>query len=929
MPDPHIRAAFYLSPTADAVWRWSDDGKTLIWADNTTIAFWPEVEAVLKHLAPGGLPPFGAVALLLGACRDGWMASAGRRSIVEFARSQAEKEIARTDSGRLKAASLVWDRAARELEALAKGLDAVSRLPREQREGTAAKALLAEAVFESCRNRSSPEDARLIVEALDDGINIETLRSNPGHEASLSQFARQVDGLSEGLARVDPQRLTSRGKTGLDETIKPAGEDVSPPERVRRLLAALRDDPELGGLATVAQSLMAAVSVPRTLRLRDELPLGGVSDISNRGPLDRLLVSELAHDDLTLAVRVAASEALYMRREPPQSEPPHRRAILVDCGIRMWGVPRVFAAAVALAMAATNDPRAGLAVFRATAAGVEPVDLTTRGGLEAHLAALETPPHPAAAIEPFFRAVDGKEQYDAIVVTHPDVLADPEFVKSIHAWHEQPTYIATVDRDGAFRLVVLSKAGKKIVREANLSLDALFAPAPGTGAVSEPARQPAKPLPLLAHSINPALPAILYSDAFPLLLPHVADAKHAAVSERHGLVAATQGGRLLQWRDGRHGARQLTSLLPRGAIRLVTIDDVVGTASVVITRRHTNVAELVIVDLQSGRPGVVQLDLPSPDPARVFAHSGILYFDSEGRLDAFTFQEGRHVARLPVPAGSRWARERFLFGAGKHWAVAWDGSPTLKLELITHAPEHAVPFDREGFDGPWVVTRDNRILDGTGDLYRQLEPRFADWKPLGIAADGHRLAFQMTSGKCVVMLEDRQGHCRIVQNVDEELLAPHIYWSTRSSVVPRNKFVAIFVDAQSRLSLLTKQDTVFSLAQRAAGELVLMEMGKAAIIPSNTQAFQEARRSAGMHFKMHVATWQDGSKAWLDGRGMLHLKSSDHSVPELSIVLSNRRPAAWSSEGKVCGPEYFIGDAQPTGGFYFQSLLRQFVARLR
>jgi len=83
MADPQIRAAFYLSPTLAGLWRWSDDGQVLTWPDNSTIAFRGEVEAVLHRLAPGGLPPFGAVALLLAACREGWTQSVGRALIVD------------------------------------------------------------------------------------------------------------------------------------------------------------------------------------------------------------------------------------------------------------------------------------------------------------------------------------------------------------------------------------------------------------------------------------------------------------------------------------------------------------------------------------------------------------------------------------------------------------------------------------------------------------------------------------------------------------------------------------------------------------------------------------------------------------------------------------------------------------------------------
>ena len=94
--------------------------------------------------------------------------------------------------------------------------------------------------------------------------------------------------------------------------------------------------------------------------------------------------------------------------------------------------------------------------------------------------------------------------------------------------------------------------------------------------------------------------------------------------------------------------------------------------------------------------------------------------------------------------------------------------------------------------------------------------------------------------------------------------------------------------------------------------------------------FNHASGRIRERFRLDVATWADGSTAWLDSRGLLHLKSSDRSVPELSLTLTNIPPAAaWSSEGKMGGPKYFIGNAPATPGEYFANLIEQFVARLR
>ena len=100
--------------------------------------------------------------------------------------------------------------------------------------------------------------------------------------------------------------------------------------------------------------------------------------------MDRLLPSELAHDNLTLAVRIAMNEALYLRRETPPSNPPKHRAVLLDSGVRLWGVPRVFATAVGMALAAgaQKNVRTDSSARRRRAV---PVSLAERAGVAAHL----------------------------------------------------------------------------------------------------------------------------------------------------------------------------------------------------------------------------------------------------------------------------------------------------------------------------------------------------------------------------------------------------------------------------------------------------------------------------------------------------------------------------------------------------------------
>ena len=59
-----------LTAPDSSFWQWKEEGQVIAWADGQTIAFREEVLAVLRRLAPNGLPPFGAVVLLLAATHE-------------------------------------------------------------------------------------------------------------------------------------------------------------------------------------------------------------------------------------------------------------------------------------------------------------------------------------------------------------------------------------------------------------------------------------------------------------------------------------------------------------------------------------------------------------------------------------------------------------------------------------------------------------------------------------------------------------------------------------------------------------------------------------------------------------------------------------------------------------------------------------------
>src|SRR5262249_43059870 len=136
----------------------------------------------------------------------------------------------------------------------------------------------------------------------------------------------------------------------------------------------------------------------------------------------------LAYDDETLAMRIALKEALYIRRESPSHPTARRRAVLVDTSLRLWGRPRVYAAAVALALATAQDdePELSVTIDVADLASWKSVDVGTRAGAVELLSCLSPGLHPAESVVSWsMHGIPDDLPCDPILITTDDTLADP------------------------------------------------------------------------------------------------------------------------------------------------------------------------------------------------------------------------------------------------------------------------------------------------------------------------------------------------------------------------------------------------------------------------------------------------------------------------------------------------------------------------
>jgi hypothetical protein len=917
----------YCSSPENGTWHWSDQHSTACWRFGTVIGFRPELEQILRRRLPDGLPPLPAVLVVLAACRDSWQELKGH----EPNYASLFVMLGLEDP----------DRRARLIE----GLNCVAALPYSVRGTIEAKAALVEFLFEEGSIRTSPEQAQEICRLL--GQDTPLPPTEPLDPLDLPTAANE---LIDALQRLDAQTLQLRQTTGLDELVRPAELTSQPSASTRKLIAQLQDDHELGGVARVARSLLAAVNLPRPLTVAQDLPEGGFSDLTNRGSLDRLLVSELAQDDLTLAVRVAMNEALYMRRESPPSGPAPRRGILVDAGIRLWGVPRVFATAVAMALCAATEPHVLVAAYRAKGADIQRVNLGTREGLVAHLATLTTDTHPGRALGKFLKEVRqdlGGKDTQHVLVTTPDVLADREFQYQLAEVESAALLITTVARDGTFQLLEQLPHSRKLLGEAKLDLNELLVE--GRGHRTS----------ILKSDASDDLPRSVLTIPFPLRIPvtrfHFSNSWEVP---QLGVLEVTRDRDLLLWDESTRAPQQIAAPLP-GKLTVVaastgSVSD--GNVEAILWHDRNTKPHLLKCHVPSRSAELIPLGTSNKHSYSFYLNREVVFAFGWRECEVLSFTSGSLIETLPLktagPLGEalQWKWGRILRSENGCWYAMTYNGVRAGLELIVDAPELIGVFDSIAHGGPIGMTSEGNVW-----FLPDRQPR----KAAGIPPGEYEIKGVSECGRWV-SLKGKSERRRILTTtypcdgwIDIQLLKFHeesrgCRQETCLQRVNSSEGFKKVKLARTRGIYATEEQLVL-VNSRSERKLFydapLRRIQLSA--PCSIHPTDRMYRSFGPPWKvfkashpLRLARWDDGSAAMIDRRGILHLKSSAPDLPEVSIVLAEEEVmeydqrdfevAGWCSDGRRWGnPTFLLEEPNTDPHAIYHEVLLPWIQRLR
>lgn len=818
-----------LTPYRPGFWIW-DQGQ-IAFAQGATLTFRDELVAMVERLQPLGAPPMEAMLLFLAATRGPW--AAGQKG-GNSPREAWENSLGEYDPEALdRALPKGWrNRVDQELHK-------IGRLGKPWRSEMRRKSFLAEVCFENCGDRSTPDAAARLVDLLKQGFVAPTPLPEEGALPAARRLARGLRPFLQGLPDLNEKRLERRWLTGIESQVSPLHEvQEAPPasQQVRDLLKRLLGDPEWSGVARLARDLMAAVHVPRSLGDPEELQLGGFSDLSNRGTLDRLLVSELAQDDLVLAARLALNEALYLRRESPPKAPKAHRYLLIDNGIRLWGTPRLFAMAVCLAMTARQEKACQTMAFVPTRhQQLQSVDLCREEGVTAALGSLQPHAHPGNALLEMVKRAESVESgtCELIVVSHHDVLADPAF-RSVMGLVDRRFYLATVERSGKYVLHRVERGRTTVLGRALCDLRVLL-----DGKESDRLRRSEMP----EH-----FPSIFHRRPFPIRLPLGSGRERTVFTREDGIYKHSRDGRVLHFDREDRGGRQLYEGLPSG--RPVPVVEVQALAEkrCLLAFGSGQRLTFLIIQPDSGECRRLELGVPRmPMQVMLIHQHAVLVFPQ--KLTLHRLADRHQVGELSLPTKINRCYGDLVFAGSEWMKVGIDGrKPCL---------QEAAQAD---------VLASSEMEEFTPLQFRGLRKHFR-----GIAWVGDRL----------VLLPKRLGAARAI-----------VYEPSMNAIVWRE------------LDLSEDPDGVIPWTD-------ISGPGKSRI------RYQEA-------------VWPDGSRAIMDGRGLLHLESPSCELEDLTLILvESAKLSAWVGSQGGMGDAYFFDEPPALGALEIAKYLQAFRDQMR
>ncbi|ASW74663.1 hypothetical protein IQ37_04635 [Chryseobacterium piperi] len=422
------------------------------------IAYRPYVMEVLKELQPQGLPPFGALLLVLYATQEGYLNFDG----LAYYLKKIEKKV----------------NASLEVDTILQFLENLNRLGKSYKKGQNKIGLL-QTLFKNSHNRIAPERAELLLKkfARKPHALSECADKIPLQALYVIRDTRILVWLNEKFPTTESIIGAMKGFIDEPELNDEVIEEETTIETGNDFIRELIDDPRTFQIGSLVKRIWSGLKIPMRHLSPGEQPIGGISDMTNKGEFHRMLLSEFANEDEVFMNRIANNETLYIQREIPPEENVFERIILIDTSLKNWGTPKVLAFASALAVIKHPKAHSACKVFTlgetATSVSLDKIEDVVEG-LNLVSPVLDI----SQTLNKFFQEEHTEKDLEVFFITNQENLAHESLQRVIHENRDRLKFLVTTSPDGVLHFYKHYKGTRKHIQKIVLPLQELWANPP-------------------------------------------------------------------------------------------------------------------------------------------------------------------------------------------------------------------------------------------------------------------------------------------------------------------------------------------------------------------------------------------------------------------------------------------------------------------
>lgn len=445
----------YFLSYEDYFWQWEDDREVLAIPGGNTIAYKDFVLDIFKKLHLQGVPPFGSLLLAITATNP-----SGKNDIDGIYSMMRTKAPDSTSSLSLNNAVSF--------------LHMLTELPAAYKQ-CSRRVLLMQAIFENCHNIASPKNS---LEIYNSYLTTAYLSGNVAAKKpfSRSNFQKDFKTLEILNNRFKSVQDILEKMASLPEIDEPIILPYSEPQKTDEpldLIDQLIENEKTFHTGSLVKRIRSGLNIPMHSALPSEQPVGGVSDLTNKGDFDKLLISEFANDDIVFLSRLANNEALYIRREVPPVNNNLERVFLIDSSLRNWGTPKHISFAIMLAIA--KHPKTDIASSTyVLGKSFHPVSVENIHTIIDGMQILEGSTDASEGLHAFFKEFPANKNREVFFISESSNFKKPQMMKALVDHHAGIHYWIQTDAEGGIDIYKKQQQSKRHVQRLLLPLEELW-----------------------------------------------------------------------------------------------------------------------------------------------------------------------------------------------------------------------------------------------------------------------------------------------------------------------------------------------------------------------------------------------------------------------------------------------------------------------